>query len=147
MLCNIGLLHNKMKPRRVDFIHDLFSYCMDSFFDQFNRLFSRNMVNTHFQHTKRCPFPVDSIFPPDGSILGSIFDCQLFNSSAFFRFVLQYLYLTKSNNASEIAGICIWNNLILVDHAERNMSILPYCIQFVAAFSAVEIEILPVIYI
>ena len=93
------------------------------------------------------PLPLNLTLPALPGAVRRILKGQLLNCCPLFLLILQNPDSTENNHTAEISRVFLRNNLILVDHAERNMSILPYCIQFVAAFSAVEIEILPVIYI
>ena len=105
------------------------------------------MVDTHFKHTKGRPLLLNGGLPSRVSILRRIFDSQFLNGRPLFLLVLQHADPTKKDHASEIGGIFLRDNWVLVNSTEGRLAVALNCVQLVTRPGTVEIDVITVIYI
>ena len=83
------------------------------------------MINCHFQHTQRIPFPLNGLAAIFGSFTGRVFRGQFFNCGPLFTVFFQNTY------SAEVSGIFFRNNEILADYTEGSLGVSVYGIQLV----------------
>ena len=147
MLRNTGLLHSEIEPLWDLYLHCILLSLLLLILYKFDGLFSCHVVNAHFQHTKGLPFPVNGVIPSSSGILRRVLDCQLFNRYPLCLLVVQHTYLPKDNYASKIGRVFLWNDLVLVDYAERRFCVSLDCVQLMTAFCTMETDFITVIHI
>ena len=99
------------------------------------------MLHFHLQHAQGRPLPVNGTIPVLPAVGGGVLHRQLLDGGALLPVLLQNPDGAEGDDAAEVGGVLLRDNVILVDDTEGGPGAAPNGVHLVARFGGVEVNL------